>query len=420
MLGCGGGMIAQRLAPRPGDVAVADLAASVVEADAQSRLGYGDARVLALFDALSVRLSTPDVARRFPALTALGFFLRTSSLHGFLSRVRDGDGEMRSPRGIVFQIMPSNVESLFVYSWAFSALAGNTNVIRMSSRSSPQTDFLLGEIAQCLDSADPAVAQTQQLVRYPRDRASTDVLSAIADVRVVWGGDHTVQTVRASPLRPDAREVCFPDRTSFAILSAHAWTLSDERTRRALAAGLVNDIYWFDQAACSSPRTLFLIGTEKETRAAQHEITVAVEAEVRHRGLSYDASMRMERLVRTYARAVDGAVASIDRMENNLSSLRLERAAPVNREWLGSGSLVWSHLSSLTDVAALVTSRDQTMSHFGFGVDELREFVSVCARPVSRLVPVGAALAFGPVWDGLDLLREFSRIVAVSGWRDPH
>lgn len=407
-------MIARRLAPAPGDVALADLAASLAAADAQSGLGYGDARVLALFDAMSVRLSTPEVARRFPALTALGFFLRRSSLLGFLSRVRDDDEETRSPRGIVFQIMPSNVESLFVYSWAFSALAGNTNVIRLSSRSSPQTDFLLDQIAQCLDSADLAVTQTQQLIRYPHDRASTDVLSAIADVRVVWGGDQTVQTVRESPLRPDAREVCFPDRTSFAVLAASEWMRSGTRARRAVAAGLVNDIYWFDQAACSSPRTLFLIGTDVEARAAQHEITAAVEAEVRHRGLSYDASMRMERLVRTYARAADGVVASIDRMGNDLSSLRLERAAPVSREWLGSGSLVWSHLGSLTEVAALVTSRDQTMSHFGFGADEIRDFVDACARPMSRLVPVGAALAFGPVWDGLDLLREFSRIVAVS------
>jgi len=34
-------------------------------------------------------------------------------------------------------------------------------------------------------------------------------------------------------------------------------------------------------------------------------------------------------------------------------------------------------------------------------------------RGVDRMVPIGDALAFDDVWDGFDLLGEFSRLVAL-------
>ncbi|MFC6804089.1 acyl-CoA reductase [Deinococcus caeni] len=38
------------------------------------------------------------------------------------------------PRGLVFHVPPANVDTIFIYSWLMSVLAGNRNVIRLSSR----------------------------------------------------------------------------------------------------------------------------------------------------------------------------------------------------------------------------------------------------------------------------------------------
>ena len=56
------------------------------------------------------------------------------------------------------------------------------------------------------------------------------------------------------------------------------------------------------------------------------------------------------------------------------------------------------------------------MSHFGFALDELREFVAaVGGRGIDRIVPFGQALSFAPIWDGYDLLTEFTRATTLRG-----
>ncbi|MFC7104470.1 hypothetical protein ACFQQB_30900 [Nonomuraea rubra] len=54
------------------------------------------------------------------------------------------------------------------------------------------------------------------------------------------------------------------------------------------------------------------------------------------------------------------------------------------------------------------------MTHFGFGQDELEELArGLAGRGVDRMVPVGSALSFHRVWDGVDLPAEFTRLVTV-------
>jgi hypothetical protein len=63
----------------------------------------------------------------------------------------------------------------------------------------------------------------------------------------------------------------------------------------------------------------------------------------------------------------------------------------------------------------VVTSRDQTLAHFGFRPEELKRLaMGLPARAVDRIVPVGSALEFSSTWDGYDLFRILSREVEVS------
>src|SRR5229473_1854189 len=55
-------------------------------------------------------------------------------LAGLARRLLTPGGVRRFPRGLVFHVPPANVDTIFVYSWALSALAGNRNVVRISPR----------------------------------------------------------------------------------------------------------------------------------------------------------------------------------------------------------------------------------------------------------------------------------------------
>ena len=61
------------------------------------------------------------------------------------------------------------------------------------------------------------------MVGYERDDSVTAALSLACDLRVIWGGDRSVTDIRRHPLAPLARDLAFPDRSSFAAVSVPAW-----------------------------------------------------------------------------------------------------------------------------------------------------------------------------------------------------
>ena len=86
----------------------------------------------------------------------------------------------------------------------------------------------------------------------------------------------------------------------------------------------------------------------------------------------------------------------------------------IPRRWLGVGTFPQARVDSLGDLAPIVVRRDQTVTHFGFVADELVTFArSLAGRGVDRIVPLGTALDFAAIWDGYDLMREFTRITSV-------
>ena len=135
------------------------------------------------------------------------------------------------------------------------------------------------------------------MVTYGRDDAITAALSAAADLRVIWGGDPSVTEIRRHPLAPHARDLTFPDRSSFTVVAAAGWFAASEADRDTAALGLYNDAYWFDQAACASPRTLYWVGTPAQSEAARDDLLVRLRAVLAGKQPEVDAAMAVEKRV---------------------------------------------------------------------------------------------------------------------------
>ncbi|MER7280673.1 acyl-CoA reductase [Dactylosporangium sp. NPDC000244] len=380
------------------------------------RLVVGDERIRDFLVAFSRRLLRPDLARRHPELGSLGFFLRKGELARAVARLGDGvAGQRRAPRGLVLHFPPANVDTIFVYSWALSALAGNHNVVRISSRSAGAADAVLEALNDVLAEADPAVARTQRMVTYDRDDTLTAALSAACDLRVLWGGDASVTALRRHPIRPLARELAFPDRSSFAAISVAGWRSAPAQQRRAAVAGFANDLYWFDQAACSSPRDLCWVGDPADAEHARAEFTGLLAEEISLRGWRVDPAMAVEKYVATYGLAAEGAATRVTFAGNALAEVELAGLEELQRGWLGAGTVCHVTVGSLAELAPAIRRKDQTLAHFGFTLADLDDFVTLVAgRGLDRIVPFGQALTFAGVWDGLDLLHEFTRIITVA------
>jgi hypothetical protein len=416
--------------PAGPSASVDEVLASVRSEPAGGRLVVGDPRIGDFLAAFARRLLAPSLARRFPELGSLGFFLRRNEIVRAVARMQaapdgapgggpEGQGAGNVyvfPRGLVFHVPPANVDTIFVYSWALSALAGNANVVRISARSTGgAASAVLDALNETLGDADPVVAQTQRMVTYGHDDAVTAALSAACDLRVIWGGDRAVTEIRRHPLSPAARDLTFPDRASFAALSVAGWQRSSTSERRTAVEAFANDAYWFDQAACASPRALFLVGSTVDAEPVREEFLSGVAAVVQERSWGVDAAMAVEKRVSTYGVAAEGAASRIAFTGNAVATLDLVSPADVPRRWLGAGTFPIAVIPSLVDLVPIVTRKDQTFSHFGFAREELAEFaLALGGRGIDRIVPFGSALTFSASWDGYDLTREFTRLTTLS------
>src|SRR5262249_52100904 len=236
------------------------------------------------------------------------------------------------------------------------------------------------------------------VVSYGHEEEPTALLSSLCDVRVIWGGDQTVETIRRFPLAPHARELTFPDRFSLASIHAGAYADLSDQKRDYLADQFFNDSFWFDQLACSSPRLVVWCGEKAATVSASRDFFERVDARVQERRYSLPPAASMQKLIFTCSAILDLPVSDCRRLAN-LVVLTLDSLAGLRRDHPGGGVFFEVRLNSLKDLSASLLRRDQTLTWFGFSPKELQDFAaSLNGRSIDRIVPIGQALQFHRFW----------------------
>ncbi|MGH2734943.1 MAG: acyl-CoA reductase [Actinomycetota bacterium] len=407
-------MIVERLLPSPGPIEVDEL---LTELALAAPLRPFCDEVMEFCAQLSGRLLRDPRTKGQPALVALAFWMRGAEL---LRLRREFDelrgGRVLAPRGLVFHVPPANVDTMFVYSWLLSLLTGNLNVMRISMRDSDAGAATRGVIADLLARPEhAAIAARTAMIRYDRDDATTARICAQSDVRVLWGGDETVRSLRAFPLPLHARDLAFPDRFSLALLDARRYLKVEGAEAARLAEQFFNDAYWFDQLACSSPRLVVWRGAPEEAARAGKRFYEALAGEVEGRAYSLEPATALGKFAFAHRAALDEPVSEHDSHGNAVSVLTLSGLDDYRRSHHGAGTFLNAAVGDLAQLERFVTRRDQTVTHWGLDEDELTELVrTLNGRGVDRWVPIGRALQFGRFWDGYDLLAEFTRNVHVE------
>lgn len=364
-------------------------------------------------DAVARAILRSPSARSHPALVALAYWMRKASVTRLASQFAALETEetMLAPRGLVFHVPPTNVDTMFVYSLVVSLLVGNRNVVRISPKRSEQMELLCAILEQPLNDASFAnIARMTRIVSYGHEPEISTPLSLAADVRVIWGGDETIRAIRSLPAKPSCKDLAFADRYSFAAIDASAYLTAAEGARRALAQQLFNDAYWFDQMACSSPRLVVWTGEPWEIDQASPDLWSLVEEQIEEHRYSLPTGVVTAKLGFLYGTAIDRRVEHCRQHSNELSVLRLADLSDFDRTHPGAGTFFEASVRSLLDLTAFVTRKDQTLTVFGQPEETVRAFVRATnGRGIDRIVPVGEALTFGRFWDGYDLLQELTR-----------
>ena len=360
---------------------------------------------------LSSKIMKSPVMRLYPDVATLGFWGRK----GNILKLKDNcpESNLRLGRGVCFHIAPSNIPMSFAFSYMFGLLSGCSNIVRLPSKKFSQTEATLEIIKETLKD-HPEVAKRSAFVRYPADNDITQEFSLMADARMIWGGDKTVDSIRSLKIKPKCIDLAFADRYSIAIIDGKSVLEAEDSRLLRLAEDFYNDTYLMDQNACSSPMVICWTNDSEESRNRfwNSVCNVAVNR--------YDlqAAVCVDKYTKSCEDSVERAenISRITSATNLLYRVELKNLVSNLEEYRGKGGYFYEYsMNSLEDIVPVVTEKYQTITWFGLEPEDIRKVViDNKLRGIDRITPIGKAMDIGLIWDGYDLVRMLSRIVNVE------
>ena len=369
--------------------------------------------VIEYLNALSVALLKDSESRLYSDVITFAFFCRKANLLKLKDKY-DNTENLRLGRGILFHIAPSNVPINFGYSLVSGLLAGNTNIVRVSSKQFSQVDLIikhLHKLKECGQYAD--VADRTILVRYDRTSDATAYFSSLANVRIIWGGDATISTIRQYSIPPRSFDVCFADRYSIAVINPIAIIKATNQEIARLAESFYNDTYLFDQNACSAPHLIFWTKSV-EIEKAKSIFWTAVHTVVEKK-YQFQPVMSIDKLTAFYKQSISVGIKA-ERMPDNLIVRADLEQLPKNIDEFRCACGYFSEytIDTLDEISSIVTEKYQTLAYYGFEQNQLIDFVrSNRLHGLDRIVPFGETTTFDLTWDGYNLINSFTRVVSV-------
>ena len=109
-------------------------------------------------------------------------------------------------------------------------------------------------------------------------------------------------------------------------------------------------------------------------------------------------------------RLASAQASKATRYSNRLSVLEAQIDGTLLDSAQGAGMLYDVSISNITQISPVLNRHTQTITHLGLSKAELTTLIQIMARYGGyRLVPIGNALSFSNVWDGVDLMDHMTR-----------
>lgn len=372
--------------------------------------------VCSFLNECSKELLADKEAKVYSDVVTFAFFCRKANIEK-IKESYENRLTGRLGRGVTLHIAPSNVPINFAYTLVAGLLAGNRCIVRASSKDFAQTRIVcrtFNKVAENPNFAD--LKNIFAVVMFNHSSEIMNELSALCDVRVIWGGDNSIAEIRKSPLKPRATEITFADRYSFAVFNAEYVASQSDDELKKIAQSFYNDTYLYDQNACSSPRFITWLGNKERCAVAKEKFWNAVHENISSKYI-LPPILAVDKLTAQYKCAVELDYVKIEESQGNgITRISLSKIPQNLVDYTCAGGFYLEYeTDDLSDIASVVNNKFQTLSYLGVDPMELRSFVvQQGLSGIDRIVPVGKTADFGFVWDGYDLIGSMSRIVTAG------
>lgn len=379
-----------------------------------------DGIVIDFFDTVSKRILSNKTINSLPEIAALGFWLRKANLLKIKQENEHLFGNeiyKTSPLGKVFHICPANVDTMFIYSLTVSVLMGNKNLLRVSSRMNAPHVSLLFEIINNSIGKEKYTVFTEyiNIISYPHTDIISTCISEKVNARVIWGGDNTIKTFKGFGTAPRTKDIVFADRISVLCIDCKSYNLLQNHELKVVLRNFYNDAYTFDQMGCSSPQTIYFIGSKtdydtcinKFQKEASDYLAVHYENDI-----SSLASLKLNRMVDDVLNNI--LVSQLG--DNYMKLIELNHEIDESKlHGCGGGYFYVKHIESAKALIGLHNPKVQTVCYFGLSDYDINMLIDLSnGEGIDRIVPLGQALDFNYIWDGYNLFDELSKKVFIK------
>lgn len=359
-----------------------------------------------LADWSEVLLKHPSI-RINQDVAAFAFWIRKKSLIGYKE---DYIQELnRLGRGLAFQIAPSNIPVQFAVTMVYALLSGNATVIRVSGKQFQQVDILCTTLNQLLIENYNDLRKYIVVIRYDHTHVMNQWLSEICDIRIIWGGNTTIQAIRRYNISPRTIELAFADRYSIAVVNADKYL---QCNADSVANMFYMDTYYVDQNACSSPRMVIWYG--KQVAEAQNLFWEKLQCVVDEK-YTFQPISATDKLLQFCLLAAETKGVYSSFRNNKIIRVKVNSLDPEIMRYKGNSGYFYEYIADdLDDVINMLSKECQTVDCLGVDKEQLRKYIQQKGvKGGDRIVDLGHTLDLSLVWDGYDMIRELSRIVQI-------
>jgi len=339
-----------------------------------------------------------------------------ASMDKFVPLAQSGNRKHRAqPRGLLVHWVAGNVPLLGMISVIQGLLTKNANLVKVSRQNAGILPFFLEALSIVrYRRADGQEITGELLTGAVRaiytDREDTEAasaLSALADVRVAWGGREAVEAIMNLPRRFGTEDIVFGPKTSFVVIGAEK--LADQAGARQVASLVARDTVALGQRGCNSPHTIFVergggVGPSEFAALLGEElgrVAASVPADVVAQESFQILSWRAEYDMRGEA-WYDGGVRWTVLYSDEDRGL----ATPCYGR-----TLFVRPVNDAFEVAALCSINTQTAG-LALGERRLQLAEAITARGVERCPEVGRMSLYEAPWDGMYPMDRMVRWVS--------
>jgi len=350
-------------------------------------------------------------------IATLAFFCRNGNI---LKLKKDfyAKKKIKKPLGVIFHVPPNNIATNFAYSFIFSLLLGNSNIIRISNKLLDHSGKLVKIINNLMKEKYKKLYENNFFVFYEKSNEINLKLNSICDGRMIWGGNKTVKFFKNIITQPHVKDIFFYDRYSICVIQSEILNKSSNNQLKLLAKNFFNDTYLVDQAACSSPILINWLG--KNIEVAKKKFWAAMYSHLKQ--IKYDklfsdySAIDKEVVSSTFFADKNSYVKNYKNLSNMINIIELKKVPKDINFYKGKFGLFFEYnLKNLSDIRKFINRGCQTLTYFGLNKNELiRLAENKNLYGIDRFVNIGSSLDMNIIWDGVDLNEALTRNITIT------